>query len=400
MYSFNEELQIIKNFVRIMAERSGGSHNLGTALISALIAMRMDLSPEKLYISGLLHDIGAIGIFENFISEPLFFEKGQGYDEELTYHPEVSYRMVKELLGLDLIAIKEHHELLNGQGYPIGLSGEDVSIEGYVLGIADKLEVLARSKEYNYHEIIKTIREWENKWYPSSIIDASMCLLIEDRSILYDIQQAVSLERRINECEKNFTFPDFIIDEKALLKFFSMSITLKHPYTSYHAERVSGLALKIGERIGLDKEAMRNLEISAYLHDIGKVCIPRAVLDKPYVLEPSEVNIIKEHVLKTYEILNNSPITEEVAFISSSHHEAMDGSGYPLGLKGEEIPILSRIINVVDIFDALTSSRAYRPALSLRGAVKTMEEKFYRKIDYDLFNILKVIIREENNYGL
>lgn len=399
MLTIQEEFSIIKNFVRIMSERTGGTHNLVTALTAGLLGERLGLSFKELYLSGLFHDIGGIGIFESLVTEPISLQRFPGNDEELLFHPVVSYRMVKDFLGLDLPCIREHHEFFNGSGYPGERSRDEITISGYILGISDKFEILARSAHYNYHEIITTIKEWRDRWYPHHIVDEILCLLSEDRALLYDIQQLVSLEQRLSYCEKRHDFSGLKIDEMSLLKFFSMAITLKHPYTSQHSERVSNLSLNIGRRMGLDSESLNILKLSAFLHDIGKVCIPRGVLNKPSALTPSEARIIKEHTLKTYEILNNSSITENIAFIAASHHEQMDGSGYPLGLKGEEIPVMSRIINIADIFDALTSSRAYREALSKEMALKIMEDEFKGKLDYSIFMILKDL-REDVYHGL
>jgi len=175
---------------------------------------------------------------------------------------------------------------------------------------------------------------------------------------------------------------------------------LRHPYTLEHSERVCYYSKIIGEGIGFDQESMMVLETSAYLHDIGKVGIPRGLLEKPAALSSYEARLMMEHALKTYEILNVSKSTKELAFIASSHHEALDGSGYPLGLYGEEIPLISRIISICDIYDALTSSRAYRSAYSKDEALSIMEKEFKEKIDMGLFETFRKNLKEEFRHEL
>lgn len=389
MFNITEEIGIIRNFARVMAARTGSTHNLVVGLIAGLLSEKINGQTSRMYIAGLLHDIGGIGIFESIITEPLSLTEWPRDVEEMLYHPRVSYSMVKDFLKLDIPEIKEHHELYNGKGYPNRIARDDVSECGYILGISDKVEILARGVACNFNEITRTLREWKNNWFPSYIVDEAICLFEEDKSLLFDIQQLPSLEKRLFYFERTMDFSFLDMEEKNLFGFLSRAITLKHPYTSEHSERVATLSRNLGLRAGLNSKDLDELETAAYLHDIGKVIIPRGVLNKPASLTPHEVRIIKEHSLKTYEILNISKYTEHIAFIAASHHEAMDGSGYPLGLEREQIPLQSRIINLADIYDALLSTRAYREALSKKEAFTIMEREFKGRIDSDILGILK-----------
>lgn len=388
MFNITEEIGIIRNFARVMAARTGSTHNLVVGLIAGLLSEKINGQTSRMYIAGLLHDIGGIGIFESIITEPLSLSEWPRDAEEMLYHPTVSYNMVKDFLKLDIPEIKEHHELYNGRGYPNKIARDDVSEGGYILGISDKVEILARGVACNFNEITRTLREWKNSWFPSHIVDEAICLFEEDKSLLFDIQQLPSLEKRLFYFERAMDFSFLEMEKKNLFRFLSTAITLKHPYTKEHSERVATLSRNLGLRAGLNSKDLDELETAAYLHDIGKVIIPRGVLNKPSSLTPQEVRIIKEHSLKTYEILNISEYTEHIAFIAASHHEAMDGSGYPIGLEGEQIPLQSRIINVADIYDALLSTRAYREALSKREAFMVMEREFNGKVDSEIFSIL------------
>ncbi len=389
MFTLFEELLIVKNFLRLMSTGTGSYHVLAVGLISGLLAKRLDLEPERLYLGGLLHDIGGIGVFEDIVTEPLLNDKWLENDMEFKLHPEVSYRIVKEFLNLDIIEIKEHHEQLDGKGYPGRKVGEEISTGGYVIGIADRFEILSRRKYYRLPEIRRVLKEWCNTIYPSFIVDELMGLLYEDIRLLYDLQTPLVLEERLINLESTMDFSELLIKEENLYKFFSIAIALKHPYTQEHSERVCYFSRIIGESIALDEDSLRLLETSAYLHDIGKVGVPRGLLNKPTALSPSEAMMMMNHSIKTYEILNVSKRMKKLAFIASCHHESIDGSGYPLGLSGEEIPLLSRIITIADIYDALTSARAYRSAYSKTEAFDIIEKEFRQKIDMGLLETFK-----------
>ena len=142
----------------------------------------------------------------------------------------------------------------------------------------------------------------------------------------------------------------------------------KDPYTIEHQERVAALALEIGNRLGLDKERCEGLRISGLVHDIGKIEIPGEILSKPGRLSPIEFELIKTHARSGYDILREVNFPWPVAEIAHQHHERMDGSGYPRGLKGEEILLEARIITVADVVESMVSHRPYRPSLGMNAA--------------------------------
>jgi len=142
------------------------------------------------------------------------------------------------------------------------------------------------------------------------------------------------------------------------------ALDFKDSYTFGHSMRVAYFSLVTGTEAGLNKEEMRELELSAIFHDIGKIATPDAVLNKPSRLSEEEFGIMKQHPEKTYEILMDFPHFEKIALNARSHHERFDGKGYPQALKGEEIPLLARIILIADTFDAMTSTRPYRKGLA------------------------------------
>lgn len=141
------------------------------------------------------------------------------------------------------------------------------------------------------------------------------------------------------------------------------ALDCKDSYTFGHSMRVAYFSLVTGQEAGLSDEEMRELELSAIFHDIGKVGTPDAVLNKPSRLSEEEFQIMKQHPEKSYEILKEFPGFEKIAQNARCHHERFDGKGYPLALKGEDIPVAARIILIADTFDAMTSTRPYRKGL-------------------------------------
>lgn len=141
------------------------------------------------------------------------------------------------------------------------------------------------------------------------------------------------------------------------------ALDAKDSYTFGHSMRVAYFTLVTGREMGLNEEDMHELELSAIFHDIGKIGTPDAVLNKPSRLTEDEFVVMKQHPEKTYEILKDFAHFEKIAMNARFHHERFDGKGYPLGLKGEDIPLAARIILIADTFDAMTSTRPYRKGL-------------------------------------
>lgn len=158
-------------------------------------------------------------------------------------------------------------------------------------------------------------------------------------------------------------------------------LDLKDLNTGVHSTRLAEWAVRIGRELGLDDVALRDLEIAAILHDIGKIGTPDSILRKPGRLTHEERAIIQKHPEYGWAVLRVVPGFERVSLLVLHHHEAFDGSGYPAGLRGDEIPIGSRIVSVMDAFDAMISSRPYRTGLSVDEAVRRLEAGVGRQFD-------------------
>jgi putative nucleotidyltransferase with HDIG domain len=145
---------------------------------------------------------------------------------------------------------------------------------------------------------------------------------------------------------------------------------IKDPYTSGHQKKVALLASAISEEHGLSKDVIDGIYVSGLLHDVGKISVPNDILAKPGQLTEGEFIIVKNHPVVSYDILKSIEFPWSVADIVSQHHEKINGSGYPKGLKGQEIRIEAKILAVADVVEAMTAHRPYRPALGLKKAIK------------------------------
>lgn len=168
------------------------------------------------------------------------------------------------------------------------------------------------------------------------------------------------------------------------IKVLLNTLKCKDDYTWGHSLRVAYLCVSTGQELGFGPEELYELEISALFHDLGKIGVPDHILKKPSRLEDSEFNEMKLHPEKSAEILQDFPIFKEMAINVKHHHERFDGRGYPSGLKGENIPLFSRIILIADTFDAMTSTRPYRKGLPYATAYAELREFAGTQFDPDL----------------
>ncbi len=165
-------------------------------------------------------------------------------------------------------------------------------------------------------------------------------------------------------------------------------------YTGSHSKSVVVLAHQVGEALGLDETQMRDLEFGALLHDVGKIEVPNSVLNKPGRLTDDEMALMRTHTVEGEQMLNRiGGVLGDAGVIVRTHHEWWDGTGYPDGLAGEEIPIAARVISACDAFNAMTTDRAYRKAMPLGAAVAELEAGSGTQFDPSVVSALLEIVR-------
>lgn len=199
-------------------------------------------------------------------------------------------------------------------------------------------------------------------------------------------ERAVELDKALEEIENSY---------RVTLKALVQALETRDFETHGHSERVVTFSLRLGYELGLEKQALRDLELGALLHDIGKIGVPDAVLRKPAKLNDEEWTKMKLHPIHGQKILRNIPFLEGAARIVAQHHERWDGEGYPYGLRGEDIDIGARIFAVVDAFDAMVSDRVYRKGCSYKKALAELERCAGTQFDPMIVEAFKAIPKED-----
>jgi HD-GYP domain-containing protein (c-di-GMP phosphodiesterase class II) len=173
------------------------------------------------------------------------------------------------------------------------------------------------------------------------------------------------------------------------------AIDEKDPYTRGHSGRVAKYAVMVGQQLGLTELELDKLRISALLHDVGKIGVDDNVLKKPGKLTPEEFGLMKQHPLKGANIMRPVAQLKEMLPGIELHHEHMDGCGYPHGFRGEQIPMMARIIAVVDTLDAMTTNRPYQSGMDLEFAMNKIVALAGTKFDPAVVDALECVVRDK-----
>ena len=205
-------------------------------------------------------------------------------------------------------------------------------------------------------------------------------LKLENRAYQTNLEALVAartqeLEKKNEELKRSYDIT---------LEVLGGSLDMKDAETEGHSRRVTAFTMAIALKIGLPRNEVDIIARGAFLHDIGKMAIPDAILRKPGALDPSEVLIMREHCYRGYQILKNIPFLQEAAEIVYAHQEHYDGTGYPRGLRGNQIPLGARIFAVADTLDAITSDRPYRKGKPVEAAVKEIQRCAGTQFDPDV----------------
>lgn len=199
-------------------------------------------------------------------------------------------------------------------------------------------------------------------------------------------KRTAELDKALEEVENSY---------RSTLKALVQALETRDFETHGHSERVVTFSLRLGYELGLEKNVLRDLELGALLHDIGKIGVPDAVLRKPAKLNDEEWAKMRLHPQHGQKIMRNIPFLEGASRIVAQHHERWDGEGYPFGIRGEEIDIGARIFAVVDAFDAMVSDRVYRRGCSYEDAVKELERCAGTQFDPMIVEAFKAIPKED-----
>ena len=244
---------------------------------------------------------------------------------------------------------------------------EKVITEGLIINLLeDRLLVAKDGKEIPISDSVAPIKG-ENNSNPGFVL------------IFRDITERMRVEERLREALASL--------RKALnatIQVLVSAVESRDPYTAGHQARSADLARAIAREMGLPQDRIDGIRMAGSIHDIGKLSVPAEILSKPSKLSDIEFSLIREHACKGYKMLKDVASPWPLAEIVYQHHERLDGSGYPRGLKGEEIIIEARILAVADVVESMASNRPYRPALGLEEALAEIERHQGKLYDADV----------------
>ncbi len=292
--------------------------------------------------------------------------------------PVVEAKSIDQLQGIEPYLLELQKEIETTKGSILSSTEKEMGIK-YIFGIP--LTVMSETVGFIifFKREEKPVSE-EVKHFIRNIAK-SIAISVEIRKLIKDLEEKLKREKELTE---------------KLVKSLVRGIEIRDSYTRGHSERVAFFAKRIAEEMGLKEEEVKAIYTAGLLHDIGKIGIPDSILLKPGKLSDEEYEIIKLHPRLSYELLKHIDVLEDSLPGIKHHHERWDGSGYPDGLKGKEIPLQARILAVADTFDAMTSDRIYRKGVSKAEAVKELKELSGKSYDPEVVeNALYVLLNED-----
>ncbi|MBF4693878.1 HD-GYP domain-containing protein [Fusibacter ferrireducens] len=372
-HAFSESLDLI--------DRRIYNHHNDVAYIALKIASALEITPrdiKEITIASLIHDIGVFTADDRVNLADYAFE-------DITNHGEIGYQLLMSLTGFSKIAtlVRYHHD-----DYQILIGKPNYNIYSNLIFLADRIAVLIDKSKFILNQIDRIkymITADQDVKYKREYVDAFLTLSEQEEfwlNLTTDRHKEIIMET---------LKPDAMIrDINALFdisKLFILAIDFRSSYTASHSIGVSKVARAIGQLLGYDRENLDILEISGYFHDIGKLALSKDLLDKKTILSKNEMLQIKSHSFYTFEILSKIKGFEEIKLIASSHHEKLNGKGYPF--KRSDITEKEMILCIADIFSALTEERPYRSHINTAFAKEVLlSEGNDGKLDLNLIQIV------------
>ncbi|HEY6396067.1 MAG TPA: HD domain-containing phosphohydrolase [Solirubrobacteraceae bacterium] len=282
-------------------------------------------------------------------------------------------------------AIRTLDEHWDGHGQPRRLRGKQIPLLGRILCLAQTADVFHRVR--GIRAVYRVAERRSGEWFDPQLVAALETFRADSG---FWASQAQPNLTAVEPPDRTLVVDDERLDQIA--DGFAGIVDAKSPWTHRHADGVGTIATGIGARLGLDVRTVRDLGRAAQLHDIGKLGISNRILDKPGPLSEGEFAQVKGHPVLTRRILERTPCFEEIAPLASSHHERLDGSGYPLALTARELTMPMRVLAVADTYEALTAHRPYRRAWSTTDALAIIDRDVPRRLDPDAFLALETLV--------
>jgi len=368
-------------------------HHIRVAAIALDMGLILNMKKEDLkdlIYSALLHDVGALSLKDKL--DGLEFDLRDPH-----LHSLVGYSLIKMYKPFDRVSniIRYHHVDWNDIDR-LKEKGVEVPLSSQIIYLADRLDVLMdwgkdASKQMGY--IIEQINKQRGKKFSPHIVDAFIEAFREKR-IGQDLRENNSL------IFFNNLLGDKLLDIDELLnitKILEKIIDFRSRFTATHSSGVAHVASKLAEYCGMSPMETKMMRVAGNLHDLGKLAVPKELLEKPANLSRNEFQIVKNHVYYTYSILKKIRGIGEIYEWAGLHHERLNGRGYPFNKKDSELSFGSRIMAVADIFTAISEDRPYREGMKKERALFILDGMAKRhEIDGDILSVLKTNYNEIN----
>jgi len=378
-YSFSKALDLSFNGI--------SHHHKTVALISLAIADILNISEEEqrlLFYSALVHDAGMNP--EDELQNILPFEDINSFD-----HCQKGYEVFRHSKLTEKVAtiILYHHDRWKGTNSS-GLCENSIPLNSSIIYLADRVSVLAETTNsyilHSHQDIIDKIVKNSGTIFNPIVVEAFL-KVSEKESFWLDIQSEFLTDLIHMRRPKQYIRVS-AADLVDVVKCFSSIIDNKSHFTRNHSKRVALVVEFLASTVGFSDSELTMIKIAGYLHDLGKISIPNAILDKPSKLTKEEFAIVRKHTYYSHYLLQNISGFELVAIWGPHHHEKLDGSGYPFHLKRDDLPLGSRLMAVADIFSALTEDRPYRKGINKEQCLtileKLVEDNAIDKLGVDL----------------
>lgn len=318
-------------------------------------------------------------------------EKGSGAEMTRT-RCERGAEIAQELglSGATAAAIRTLDEHWNGAGMPAGLTGTQIPLLGRICSLSQTVEVFAHT--HGADAAYGMLRERRGAWFDPMLVDAME--EFEQDTAFWGTLSSVDQLDQVSDLEPEDLV--VMVDEERLDRVchaFARVIDAKTPYTAEHSEGVARIAVQIGTEMNVPYDGLVTLRRAGLLHDIGKLGVSNLILDKPAKLTELEMAEMRKHPAHTEQILMRVDRFRGFARIAAAHHERLDGTGYHHGVKGDQLDLLSRILAVADIAEALTAARPYRSGLPQDKVLEIMGKLAGNAIDPAAYEALKARFR-------
>jgi HD-GYP domain-containing protein (c-di-GMP phosphodiesterase class II) len=371
-------------------------HHKRVAYISLKLGEELGLPLPKrkeLAIAGALHDVGALSLKERI--GLLEFEEERPYE-----HAHVGYSFLKTFQPFTEIAdLVQFHHVPWDHGAGSEFEGKSVSTGNHILHLADRVAVLIDAKDQILKQvpaIMEIVDRASGRLFMPKLMDSFKSLASKEY-FWFDLVSPTVEWTSIKDME----WESVELNGENLLELtnlFRRIIDFRSPFTATHSSGVAATAQAMSDLAGFSEDEIKMMLIAGYLHDLGKLAVPKEILEKPGELSREEFDVMRHHAYYTDRILRPISVLDIIRNWGALHHERLDGSGYPFHLSGKNLPLGSKIMAVADVFVALTEDRPYRKGMNQKEALGVVEEMADSSaLDSELVSLLRRNFNELNS---